>query len=262
MYKLHHKIPRITSPSASASRLSAYIMRFADILRLNGTHGIADGGLFVVFTKIIGRPGQLHIQCTGAGTFGLGTVGAGVVTPVPPPDAPRAAGVVSGQGSSGYPQQGGNAAGQVVRNIIQLCRCTAEIEILRVFVAHHAVHGVDGLVGQCQRSAAQQHVQQRRNHAVAGVFRHGLHSGLGHAFGGKRLRVPPHDAAYGSACRRQVGLCQLPVDVHTLLHKSLCRQCLPAPEHLYCQPQQRVQGGSTHADKAGKRKGAHRQTKG
>ena len=29
MYKLHHKIPRITSPSASASRLSAYIMRFA-----------------------------------------------------------------------------------------------------------------------------------------------------------------------------------------------------------------------------------------
>ena len=29
MYKLHHKIPRITSPSASASRLSAYIMRSA-----------------------------------------------------------------------------------------------------------------------------------------------------------------------------------------------------------------------------------------
>ena len=29
MYKLHHKIPRIISPSASASRLSAYIMRFA-----------------------------------------------------------------------------------------------------------------------------------------------------------------------------------------------------------------------------------------
>ena len=29
MYQLHHKIPRITSPSASASRLSVYIMRFA-----------------------------------------------------------------------------------------------------------------------------------------------------------------------------------------------------------------------------------------
>ena len=82
------------------------------------------------------------------------------------------------------------------------------------------------------------------------------------AFGGKRLRIPPHDAAYRNAGGGQVGLCQLPVDVCTLLHKPLCRQCLPAPEHLYCQPQQWVQGGGSHADKTCKRKGAHRQTKG
>lgn len=31
-----------------------------DILRFNGTQRIADGGLGVVFAKVIGGPGQLH----------------------------------------------------------------------------------------------------------------------------------------------------------------------------------------------------------
>ena len=53
-----------------------------------------------------------------------------------------------------------------------------------------------------------------------------------------------------------------PVDVRTLLHKPLCRQCLSAPEHLHCQSQQWVQGSGSHADKACDRKGAYRQTKG
>ena len=36
---------------------------------LNGAQGITDGGLGVIFAKIVSRAGQLHAQCTGAGAL-------------------------------------------------------------------------------------------------------------------------------------------------------------------------------------------------
>ena len=94
-----------------------------DILRFNGTQRIADGGLGVVFAKVIGGPGQLHPQRTGAGALGLGAVGAGVVPAVPPPDLPRPFCVIVRKGRGSHPQQGGKAAGKVI------CREAREITI-------------------------------------------------------------------------------------------------------------------------------------
>ena len=59
----------------------------------------------------------------------------------------------------------------------------------------------------------------------------------------------------------QVALHKLFVHVHALLRKALCGQCLPAPEHLYGQPQPRAEPCCAQADKAGAHKGAHRQAK-
>ena len=142
----------------------------ADVLRLNGPQRVADGGFVIIFAKVAGGPRQLDAQSPGAGAFGLGAVGAGMVPAVPPPDLPRARSAVPGKRRRSGPEQPGDPAGQIVRRIIQFGGGAAEIKIFLVFVAEHAVHRVDGLVGQGQRGTAQQHIEQRRDDAVAGVF--------------------------------------------------------------------------------------------
>ena len=184
-----------------------------------------------------------------------------MVAPVPPPDTPRPFGAVAGQGRRRAPQQTRQTAGQIVCRVVQLGGDAAEVEVLFVFVAQHAVHGVDGLVGQRQRCPADEHIQQRRDHAVAGIFGHGLHGGFGHTLSGQILGVAAHDTTHSLAGCGQVAFYKLFVHVHALLRKALCGQCLPAPEHLYGQPQPRAEPCCAQADKAGAHKGAHRQAK-
>ena len=185
-----------------------------------------------------------------------------MVAAVPPPDLPRPFCVIVRKGRSSHPQQGGKAAGKVICRIVQFGRDAAKVEVFFVFVAQHTVHRVDGLVGQGQRCPADDHIEQGRDHAVAGVFGHRFHSGSGHPLQCQILGVPPHDAADRPAGSRQVRLDQLPVNIGALLRQPLCGQCLPAPEHLDGQPQPRADAGSSQADQARQQKGAHRQAEG
>ena len=182
-----------------------------------------------------------------------------MVAPVPPPDAPCALGIVSGKGRSRHPQKGGKAAGDVVGHIVQLRGCAAKVKILLVFVAQHAVHGIDSLVGQRQRCPADEHIQQRRNDAVAGIFGHRFHRSLGHALGGQVLGIAAHDAAHGFAGSGQVVPDQLVIHICALLRKALGCQRLPAPEHLYGKAQPRAELYRRQTHKARDQKGAHRQ---
>ena len=115
------------------------------------------------------------------------------------------------------------------------------MQIPLVFVAEHAVHCVDGLIGQRQRRTAHQHVKQRGNDAVAGVFGYRFHRRFGHALGGQVLGIAPHNAAYGLARGGQVAILQFFVHIHAFLYKSTRRQRLPAPEHLQNKAQNGVQ---------------------
>ena len=182
-----------------------------------------------------------------------------MAVPVPPPDAPCTFGIVSGKGRSRHPQKGGKAAGDVVGHIVQLRGCAAKIKVLLVLVAQHTVHGVDGLVGQRQRCPADEHIQQRRNHTVAGIFGHRFHRGLGHALGGQVLGVAAHDAAHGFAGRGQVVPDQLVIHIFAFLCKALGCQCLPAPEHLYGKAQPRAELCRRQTHKARDQKSSHRQ---
>ena len=110
-----------------------------------------------------------------------------------------------------------------------------------ILVAHHAVHGVDGLVGQRQGRAAQQHVEQRRGHPVGEVLRHRLHRRLGHLLRRQRLRIPAHDAADGLPGPGQIALFQPLIYPHALLRQPLQGQGLPAPDGLQQEPRRRME---------------------
>ena len=178
---------------------------------------------------------------------------------VPPPDLPRPSGAVAGQRGSGHPEQARQAAGDVVCHIVQLGGHTAKVEVFFVFVAQHTVHRVDGLVSEGQRGPADQHIEQRRNDTVAGVFGHRLHGGFRHALGSELRSVPAHDPADRFAGPGQIGFFELFINIGALLHQAPGGQRLPAPEHLDGQPQQRVEPGGPPADEPCEQKGAHRQ---
>ena len=206
--------------------------------------------------------GELHAERTGAGTFRLRAVGACMISAVAPPDLPRALDAVSREPRREHPQKCRDTTRNVVCGIVKLCGHAPEVYVLFIFVAEHAVHRVDGLVGQRQRCPAKEHIQKRCNDAVAGVLGHGLHGGSGHARGGQVLRVTAHDAGHGPAGRGQVALCQFLVHIAALLCKTLGSQRLAAPEHLQRQPQRRMEPCRGPAGKPGNGQRAQRQHRG
>lgn len=123
--------------------------------------------------------------------------------------------------------------GDVSGRIVQFCGGPAEVQVFVVFVAHHAVHGVDGLVGQTQRRAADEQVEHGGNNAVREVFRDGFHRRLGHTFTGERLGVPPHHTADCFSGGKQITFTERFIHMHGLHPQILHRQRLPAPQHLH-----------------------------
>ena len=133
-----------------------------NIVWFHGAPGVADGGLVILLAKVPGGASQLNAQGPGHRRFRLGGVGAGVVPPVPPPDAPSAFGVLPQQGRGQHQQQRGEPGREPVGRVIQLGGTVAEIEIAFVFIPYHTVHGVDGLIAQGQRGPAEEQIEQGR----------------------------------------------------------------------------------------------------
>ena len=178
---------------------------------------------------------------------------------VTPPNAPRAPHALAAQPCAQDPQQRRQAAGQPVGNIIQMGGSAPEIQILFVFIAHHAVHGVDAFIAQRQRCAAQQHIQQGGDDAIGKIFGHGFHSGLGHPLRGEGRGIAPHNAAHRPARRGQVLFFQLPLHGGAFGVQPLGGQRLPAPHGLHQKPQRRMQRLRRPAHKAREQKRAQGQ---
>ena len=122
------------------------------------------------------------------------------------------------------------------------------MQVFFIFIAEHAVHRVDGLVGQRQRRTADKHVKQRCNDAVACILGHGLHGGLRHAFRREILGITANNPRHSPAGGGQVAFCQLLINIPAFLHKPPRRKCLRAPEQLNSQPRQRVQPRGQRTD--------------
>ena len=204
-----------------------------DILHLHQAQRIAQRGLFVQLAKVPGLAGQLNPQRTRTGGFRLGRVRAGMLAPIPTPDTPGVRRIVSGEKGRGNPEQSGQPGGDVSGRIVQFCGGPTEVQVFVVFVAHHAVHGVDGLVGQTQRRAADEQVEHGGNDAVREVFRDGFHRRLGYTFTGEGLGVPPHHTADCFSGGKQITFTERFIHMHGLHPQILHRQRLPAPQHLH-----------------------------
>ena len=160
-----------------------------------------------------------------------------MIAPVPPPDLPGVFPVTSRQGAGENPQQGCYSGGQIVDHIVQLSRSPAKIQVLFIFISHHAIHGVDGFIGKSQRGTANQHIQHGSHYSIGKILRHGLHRSLDHSLLRKLGSVPAYNAGYRFPSGLQALSFKTAIHVAALFGKAPHSQGLPAPESLQRQPQ-------------------------
>ena len=103
------------------------------------------------------------------------------------------------QRSGGDHAQRRDARRNPVGGIVQPRGRAAKIDIARVLIPHHAIQRIHGLVGGGERGAPYHHVEKRRDHAVARVFRHGLNRCANAPGGIERGGVAPHDHPHGAS---------------------------------------------------------------
>ena len=116
------------------------------------------------------------------------------------------------------------------------------MEPARVFVAHHAVHGVDRLIAERKRRPAEKHIQKRRDHPVREVFRHGLHRRAGNPMFIQRRRVAPDNAGHRLPRGIEALGFQRRLHAHGLDLQVPDRERLPAPDHFQREGRRRIQG--------------------
>ena len=133
------------------------------------------------------------------------------------------------------------------------------MQIALILVPHHAVHRIDCFVTQRQRCPTDEHIHKRCHHTVRKIFCHRLYGCLCHAFLGKVLRIPAYNPCHRLAGPGQVFRGETAVHTPAFHSQSLHCQCLPAPDGLYRQSQQRVQTVCHHADCRRKEQCSNRQ---
>ena len=90
-------------------------------------------------------------------------------------------------------QEGRQAGRDEVEDVVGPGRHLAELGIPVVFVAHHAVHGVGGLVKKQSRQAQQEGKEHGGHHPVGQVLRHRLNNRPANIFQGQVRGFPAHD---------------------------------------------------------------------
>lgn len=198
---------------------------------------IADILFFVQYAVIPCVSGQSDAQQTGAHGLCLCGVGAGVLSPVTAEYPPAVYRVKSQQPARRQHQQRGQACGKVIHDVIRPCRDQTNIFVGRFYISQHGVHRVDRLIEEAQRRAAQRQKQQRRHHAVRGIFRYSFHCRTGHRRVIQRRGIPAHD--HGDCIPRpaDIAALQCTVDLHALITQRLDSQYLPAHHTFNCQSQ-------------------------
>ena len=129
-------------------------------------------------------------------TLRLGGIGACVAVTVSFPDFKTVHGVPARDSSCQHQQKGCQPGGYKTEHIVHMGRGTAEIQVFLVFIADHAVHGIDALIKERQRGAADHHVEKGRDHTVRQIFRSRFNCGPGHARVVQGSGIPAHDPGH------------------------------------------------------------------
>ena len=122
-----------------------------------------------------------------------------------------------------------------IKQVVQPGCTAAEVHVSVIFVSHHGIHGVDGLVQRASCRPQKCHEQKGGNDTVRGIFSHGLHGCPGDSALIQRCGIPSHNhgyiisgllgAAFLQAAAHLHALCiQSPGCQHETAQKSLCRQ--------------------------------------
>ena len=189
---------------------------------------------------------------------------------IPSPDPPGTFHTLSGHAGAADPKQRSQPGRDISCHIVQMGRRPSEVDVFLVFVADHAVHRVDGFVGQSQHRAAEHHIEVGRDHAVGIILRDRFHRSPRHSVRVKRLGVPANDPRDCLAGRDQPGrvgalrrLLSIPVGqtaIHVLCFfgKPPDRDRLPAPQRVQQKKRDRMHDPRQYAKAGCDYEGRHR----
>ena len=172
-----------------------------------------------------------------------------MVEAVPSVDSPRIRRVIAGESAGRGPagsaaagsfkeprarhdRQGGETGGQKIRRVVKPGGRRAEVPVPVIPVTDHRIHRVDTLVNPSARRAEQEQIEERRDHAVGGVFRHRLNRCLRDAFRGQGGGIPPHHHRNCPSRRFRIALCKRTADVLRGPSQRGHRQHLPCDDDV------------------------------
>src|SRR5699024_1803155 len=211
-----------------------------DILRFDGTQVVPKIFFFIQLSKINRIPCKTDPESARADSLGLCRIGACMFPSVPQVDPPRILSIHSDEERRSDHEQSCDPRRYEVEHIIHPCRKSSEIQIFLILISQHGIHRIVCLVQEPERRSSQKHEQKGRCHSVGCIFRHRLHSCLGHPLISEILCIPSHDHGHGLPGPGQIVLLQPVIDLPAFLHQTSCRQDLIAPEALNQKPQRRV----------------------
>ena len=131
-----------------------------------------------------------------------------------------------GQGpGSGNRQERSNAGGDPIGKVVQPSRCPSEVPVPVGAVPDHAIGGVQHLVGEQPRQAADQKPQGRCHHAVGKVLSRAFDRCPAHAFLVQGTRIATDNRRHCTARTgqpvRQKGIGN---GRHVVVERALCQQ--------------------------------------
>ena len=132
---------------------------------------IAHPVIFSQLAVVTARSGDFQIQCARHRRFRPSCVGRFVMPRVVHDGAERRAGIAASRGHCGeQDEQGCEARGRQVHDIVEPRRRPAISEVAFAFVADHAVGCIDGFIEHTAREAAHSEPKNGRNNAVGKIL--------------------------------------------------------------------------------------------
>ena len=165
-------------------------------------------GLFTSLAEVGAGSPQAHPQGPGHGGFGPAGVGAAGIARIPAQNPPGPPAVQAHHSGGQDHEEGGQAGRQEVEDVVGPGRHLAEPGIAVIFVPHHAVHGIGGLIEKKPRQAQQQGEEHGGHHAVRQIFRHGFEDRPPDLFRAQLRGFPAHDHGQPGSGLGQVALGQ------------------------------------------------------
>ena len=164
-----------------------------DIFRLDRADIIADRWFLYDFAEIHGISGKLYFQRPCHNCFCLRRIWAGVAVTVAFVNFFCIFPVHALACRRKNHQPCADSRRYVIDDIVQLCRTPSKIQIFVIFVSHHGIHGIDGLIQKAQCRSAEGKKEERCNDTVRRILRDRFHGSFRHSCFRKIFRITSYD---------------------------------------------------------------------